>query len=72
MTTKTKATLKRFLKGLISGAVSSMLLVIIPNASSWGDVSTWLTALAISGVIGGLTGFFLSIQKWASWKEDKS
>ena len=71
MIQKTKSTLKRFLKGFLSGAVASMLLVAIPSISSWGDISTWLSALAVSGVIGGLTGLFLAVQKWASWVDGK-
>lgn len=57
--------IKRFLRGGIAGAVSSMLLIMGSNISSWGELSVWLNALAIAGVSGFITGFLLAVDKWA-------
>ena len=69
MSAKTKAVLKRFAKGFISGAVTTMALVPVISPASFKDIQIWLVALALAGMVGGVNGLILAIQKWASWKE---
>ena len=69
MSAKTKAVLKRFAKGFISGAVTTMALVPVISPASFKDIQIWLVALALAGIVGGVNGLILAIQKWASWKE---
>lgn len=71
MTQKTKRVLMRFLKGFASGAIASMLAVVIISPASWGEVWLWLNGLAISGFIGGVSGLLLALQKWASWEDEE-
>lgn len=67
MSQKTKSVLMRFLKGTISGAVSSMTLVSLATPVVWSDFKAILFSLAIAGVFGGLTGLLLALEKWSSW-----
>lgn len=67
MSQKIKSVLIRFLKGFISGAVSSMTLVSLSAPVVWSDFKGIFTALGIAGLFGGLTGLLLALEKWASW-----
>jgi len=62
--------IKRFLRGGIAGGVGSMSLIAYNNISNWGDVGMWLNALAISFVVGFITGFILAVDKWARTEEE--
>lgn len=55
--------LLRFARGFMAGAVSSMLLVGVFAGNSWAELNTWLIALALSGVSGGITGGIMAIDK---------
>lgn len=67
MSTKTKAFIRRLLKGFFFGAVSSMLVTLgtLPTMPSWHE----LGVVAPSLVIGFLTGGLMAAQKMMSWKE---
>jgi hypothetical protein len=60
---------KRFLKGIIAGAVASMCMVTINQPSVWADYGTIFNSLGMACAFGGITGFLLALQKWASWEE---
>lgn len=63
-----QAVLKRFLKGFVAGAIAAMLLIVPASTASWADVATWLNALSLAGIFGGLNGLLLAVQKWSqSW-----
>lgn len=53
----------RFIRAFVSGAVSTMVAVLPLSATSWTEVGTWLNALALSGIIGGVTGVIMALDK---------
>lgn len=59
----------RLLKGFISGAVTSMIMVTVVAPTNWTELSSVGTLLAVSGIFGGINGLLLALQKWVSWKE---
>lgn len=69
MSDKTKAVLKRFAKGLISGAVTTMAVVPVISPADFKQIKIWLITLVLAGIVGGVNGLILAVQKWASWKE---
>jgi hypothetical protein len=69
---KLKSILIRFVKGFISGAISSMIVASVTVPSNWSDFSSAGTILIVSGLFGGINGLLLSIEKWLSWIEDLS
>lgn len=70
MSEKTKAILVRLLKGFLSGAVTSMIMVSVVAPSNWKEMATIINILAVSGIFGGINGLLLAIQKWLSWKDE--
>jgi len=58
---------KRFLKGFISGAITSMLLVTVATPSSWTELAVILNILGLAGIAGGINGALLAGQKWYSY-----
>lgn len=69
MSDKVKSTLRRFAKGFIAGAITAMTAVPVIMPSDWSGFFPILNALAIAGVFGGMVGFLLAVEKWASWKD---
>lgn len=67
---KSQIVIKRFIKGGLSGAVGAMLpmLVTVPK-STLSDVKTWIAALAVSAVVGGITGLILALDKYLSYTD---
>jgi hypothetical protein len=55
---------KRFLRGFLAGAVSTMATVTI-MATNFRELGQVLAALGLSAIIGGLTGGILALDKWA-------
>ena len=70
MSIKIKSIITRFAKGIISGAISAMMLVTITQPSVWSDFGSIINSLAVAGAFGSLTGLLLAVQKWASWIEE--
>jgi len=64
MTQKIKSALLRFARGFASGALSAMVIIVPGSMGSWGDLSTWIGALSLAGVFGGITGAILAIDKY--------
>lgn len=55
----------RFLRAFGAGASASMIaLLTCTNCNNWSDVQTWLSALTISGVIGGISGLIMAVDKY--------
>lgn len=69
MSIKTKSILMRLVKGFVSGAVTSMIMVSVAAPSNWTELSSAGVILAVSGIYGGINGLILALQKWVSWKE---
>lgn len=67
--TKIQSIFKRFLKGALSGAVTTMGLVTLTNPTMWSDFNSIFNSLAIAGLFGAINGALLALNKWASWKE---
>ncbi len=59
-----KSLLFRFIRGFIAGAVSSMLMINFSGVSTFTDLKIFLTALAYSGIVGGISGALLSVDKF--------
>lgn len=54
----------RFLRGGISGAVASMILVQIQGAHAFSDLVTFYHALGVAGLTGATTGALLALDKF--------
>lgn len=58
----------RFLRGTLSGAISSMIVVVgsvsyTQGVTTFLDVQQMLYALSVSGIIGALSGGILALDK---------
>lgn len=56
-----KRLLLRFARAFVAGAVASMILIIPTNIDSFGSLHTWLSALLIAGLVGGITGILQAL-----------
>jgi hypothetical protein len=65
-----KSIITRFLKGIIAGAVSAMVLVTFAQPTTWDTFPSILNSLGLACAYGGLTGFLLALQKYASWTNE--
>jgi len=65
-----KVVLKRFLKGAVSGALGSAVVVasVVPSAT-FTDISNWLALLASSLIIGAVSGGLLAAEKAVNYKK---
>lgn len=54
----------RFLRGAISGAVSSMAVLQVAGAHSFADVATFAHSLGVAGLMGAITGGILALDKY--------
>jgi hypothetical protein len=61
--------IKRFLRGGIAGGVGAISVIAYNNISNWGDVGMWLNALAISFLVGFVSGTVSTIDKWLRSEE---
>ena len=59
----TKTLILRFVRAFVAGAVGTMV-VIVPLSNSWADLGGWLSALALSGIIGGISGVLQTADKY--------
>jgi hypothetical protein len=63
MEQKIKSVILRFVRAGIAGAVSTMI-VVVPMTGSWKELATWLSALALAGIIGLITGVLQALDKY--------
>lgn len=61
---------RRFLKGMIAGAMGAMALIAIKVPTTWSDFPQIFNAIGVAAAFGSTTGFLLACQKWASWKDE--
>ena len=66
-----KALLLRFIRGFIAGAVAAMATITISQVTSWQAVIDVLNNLAISAIIGGLSGGILALDKYFRWEDSQ-
>lgn len=64
MDTLYKSVLLRFVRAFVAGAVANMLTVMTLTGNSWGEFKTWLLALVMSAIIGGISGFIMAADKY--------
>lgn len=60
----------RFLRGFIAGAVATMATMTPTIVNNWRDIFVWLSALAVAGIVGGITGGLLALDKYLRAKSD--
>ena len=68
MDIKIQCIIKRFARAFVAGAVATMI-VVVPVANSWSELSTWLYALALAGVVGGISGIIQAADKYYRFEE---
>jgi uncharacterized membrane protein len=73
MSEETKIKIKtiaiRFLRGAITGALTTMGLVTIAMPQNWTELATALNILLLAGVFGAINGVLSGGDKWLRWKE---
>lgn len=68
-----KSVVLRFIRGFVAGAVSVMVtsVAFTSAVNDWHSLSAWMGTLALAGVVGGISGGLLAIDKLTrSWKEE--
>jgi hypothetical protein len=63
-TTLLKSVALRFVRGALSGAVSSMAVISYADVSTLTDLNRFLAGLAVAGIIGAVTGALMSADKF--------
>ena len=69
MNSQLRSVLLRFLKGILGGAVASMVIVTIKQPVVWTEFLPLLSNLGMAGIYGGITGLLLALEKWSSWSD---
>jgi hypothetical protein len=65
MNTILKSALLRFARTFVAGALGTMIVVVPMSSgvSDWHSLSTWLSTLALAGMVGGVSGIITSADK---------
>ena len=58
-----KSVILRFVRAFIAGAVATMLTVV-PLTGTWNELKTWLSALSLAGIVGGISGVLQATDKY--------
>lgn len=61
---KGKMVAYRFLRGAVAGAVASMVLMNVSGVNTFTDVGVFFTSMAIAGIMGGVTGGLMALDKY--------
>lgn len=61
---KGKVVAYRFLRGAVAGAVASMVGLQVVGVQSFSDLQAFAISLTISGIMGGVTGGLLALDKY--------
>jgi hypothetical protein len=64
MSQNVKSIILRFIRAFVAGAVATMLTVIPLTSGSWNDLGNWLSALGLAGIIGGISGLLMALDKY--------
>lgn len=64
MYSKAKSVFYRFLRGAVAGAVASMVVVNVSGVNTFNDLGVFLTSLTLAGIVGGVTGGLLALDKY--------
>ncbi len=54
---------QRFLRAFVAGAIPTMIIVPAMTSTSWHDLGSWLSALVLAGISGGVTGILMAADK---------
>lgn len=68
MDTAVKSLLLRFIRAFIAGAVSTMVTTLT-FTGNWNDLNAWLSSLALGGIVGGISGLLMAIDKYLRMPE---
>lgn len=60
---------RRFIKAFVSGFCTGVAVISIGGVSQWSDLTLALNGLVVSGVMGGINGVIMALEKWASYKD---
>lgn len=63
MTKLVKSIILRFVRAFVAGAVAIMI-TIVPISGTWNELGTWLSTLALAGIVGGISGVLMAIDKY--------
>lgn len=60
------ASLKRFGRAFVAGAVSTMVAVPVIGATTadWRSLAAWCSLLAFAGIVGGISGVIQGVDKY--------
>mgnify|MGYP001561563832 CR=1 FL=1 len=58
-----KSVLMRFIRAFLAGAFGTMITVVPLSSQSWTELGTWLSALMLAAIIGGVSGIILAGDK---------
>lgn len=61
---KVKVAFLRFLRGAVSGAVSTMVVIQFTGGNSFSDLKSFVFSLTIAGFIGAVTGGLMALDKY--------
>jgi hypothetical protein len=64
MTDIIKSIILRFIRAFVAGAVATMIIIVPLSSGRWEDLGTWLSSLALAGIIGGISGVLQATDKW--------
>lgn len=64
MQNKAKMVAMRFARGFVAGACGSMVVMTGQGIMTWSDLSSWISALTIAGITGGVTGGLMALDKY--------
>jgi hypothetical protein len=53
----------RGVRGFVAGFLAVAVSISLSNITTWGELGTALTNLALAGVVGGITGAILAFDK---------
>lgn len=58
-----KSVLLRFVRAFLAGAAATMV-VVVPMSGGWKELQSWLGALALAGIVGGISGVIQAMDKY--------
>lgn len=67
-----KSVAKRFFKGFLASFLSTASLLVgsqLGEPKTLSELSIWLQVLAISSMVGGISGGLMAAEKAARWEE---
>mgnify|MGYP001103299743 CR=1 FL=1 len=59
-----KSALMRFLRGFVAGGIGAMALITPVGIQNFNDISSWLVALLLAGIVGAISGGLQALDKY--------